>query len=79
MTLQAGISLKRNQARVGTVEKVLVTDQDESGRVLGRSQREAPETDGEILFTARNIPEVGAFVPVRITQADTYDLMGEMV
>ena len=58
---------------------VLVTDQDESGRVLGRSQREAPETDGEILFTARNIPEVGAFVPVRITQADTYDLMGEMV
>ncbi len=79
MTLQAGISLKRNQARVGTVEKVLVTDQDESGRVLGRSQREAPETDGEILFTARNIPEVGDFVPVRITQADTYDLMGEMV
>ena len=80
MTLQAGISLRRNQARVGTVEKVLVTDIGEDGTLLGRSQREAPETDGEILFTTEDaLPEIGSFVDVRLTQADTYDLTGVMV
>ena len=79
MTLQAGISLKRNQARVGAVEKVLVTDIGEDGTLLGRSHREAPETDGEILFTAEgNLPEIGSFADVRLTRADTYDLMGVM-
>ena len=80
MTMQAEVSLKRNQARVGTVEKVLVTAVGEDGYILGRSHREAPETDGEILFTANgDVPEVGSFVNVRITRADTYDLMGEIV
>ena len=79
MTLQAGISLKRNQMRVGTVEKVLVTDRNNDGYILGRSQREAPETDGEIVFTAPKLPQIGSFVNVKITKADTYDLMGEMV
>lgn len=79
MTLQQEISLERNQLRVGTVEKVLVTDHDDMGNILGRSQREAPETDGEILFTGETIPEAGQFVNVKITRADTYDLMGEIV
>ena len=80
MTLQARISLKRNQARVGSTEKVLVTDLDEQGRALGRSRLEAPETDGEIVFNGGSLkPEVGSFVPVRITRAETYDLMGEML
>ena len=81
MTMQQEISLKRNQARIGTVEKVLVTAVDEDGRLLGRSHREAPETDGEILFTlpeGAELPAPGTFVNVRITQADTYDLMGVM-
>ncbi len=78
MTLQAGISLKRNRLRLNTVEKVLVTDVSEDGFILGRSQFEAPETDGEIVFTARKQPEIGSFVNVKITQAETYDLMGEM-
>ena len=87
MTMQSAISLKRNQARVGTVEKVLVTDVGRSpagsqdGFILGRSHREAPETDGEIVFArkAKPVPEIGTFVNVKITQADTYDLMGEML
>ncbi len=79
MTLQADVSLRRNQARLGSVEKVLVTDRGEDGLVLGRSEREAPETDGEIVFTAARPPEVGQFCQVRITRAEAYDLMGEMV
>ena len=79
MTLQADISLRRNQARLGSVERVLVTDRGEDGLVLGRSEREAPETDGEIVFTAERPPEVGQFCQVRLTRAEAYDLMGEMV
>ncbi|MDO4484738.1 MAG: 30S ribosomal protein S12 methylthiotransferase RimO [Clostridia bacterium] len=79
MTLQQGISLKRNKLRVGTTEKVLVTAVGDDGKVLGRSQYEAPETDGEILFTANQLPKVGEFVNVRVTEAGAYDLMGEMV
>ena len=81
MTLQQEISLKRNRARVGTVEKVLVTDAGEDGVLLGRSQREAPETDGEIYFVpARGMqaPKPGEFVQVKITGAEEYDLTGEM-
>ena len=79
MTLQQGISLKKNQARLNTVEKVLVTDLLGNGSALGRSSREAPEVDGEIIFTAPNPPEVGSFVQVRITHAEPYDLYGEIV
>lgn len=78
MNLQASISLEKNQARVGKVLNVLVTDHNEEGLCLGRSESEAPETDGEILFKAKGkLPEPGQFVRVKITQADTYDLMGE--
>lgn len=78
MKLQAGISLARNQARVGSVEKVLVTDTAADGRALGRSQREAPETDGEIVFTTKGEVRVGEFAQVKITKAETYDLTGAM-
>ena len=76
MKLQARISLENNQARIGTVEKVLVTDA-RDGLFLGRSQREAPDADGAIVFTAKEAPAVGSFVQVRITGAETYDLKGE--
>ena len=76
MKLQAQISLENNRARIGTVEKVLVTDA-RDGLFLGRSQREAPDADGAIVFTAKEAPAVGSFVQVCITGAETYDLKGE--
>ncbi len=81
MTLQQSISLKRNQLRVGQTEKVLITDVNPAEKIcLGRSSREAPETDGEILITCPGkVPETGTFVSVRIRNADVYDLTGEML
>lgn len=80
MSLQQGISLKRNRARIGSVEQVLVTDTDGRGNVLGRSCREAPETDGEIYVACENArPEPGQFIPVRIDSAEEYDLRGTML
>ena len=80
MTLQQKISLKRNLARVGSVEQVLVTDTDGRGNVLGRSCREAPETDGEIYVSCGEArPQPGQFIPVRILSAEEYDLRGKML
>ena len=79
MTLQREISLKKNLLRIGSTEKVLVTDLNDEGMGLGRSVHEAPETDGEIVFRLNGKkPEIGSFVSVRITDAQPYDLMGEM-
>ena len=80
MTLQQKISLKRNRARIGSVEQVLVTDTDGKGNVLGRSSREAPETDGEIYVSCGNaMPQPGQFIPVKILSAEEYDLRGIML
>ena len=80
MELQQRISRRRNEARVGDTEAVLVTAAGEDGFCLGRSSREAPETDGEILVRCGEAaPEPGRFIPVRITEAGDYDLKGEML
>jgi len=79
MSLQQEVSRRRNEARVGTVEQVLVTAA-EGDTCLGRSSREAPETDGEIYIRCRGgSPDPGLFIPVRITEAGDYDLKGEML
>jgi ribosomal protein S12 methylthiotransferase len=80
MSLQQKISLERNQARVGSVEQVLVTDAGGKGFCLGRSMREAPEIDGEMIVEyGQTPPEAGQFIPVRITEASAYDLRGKML
>ena len=80
MKIQNEISLKKNQKRVGSVEKIIVTDINEKGMGLGRSSREVPDIDGEILFhLENNKPDIGSFVNVRLTGAKSYDLTGEMI
>ena len=80
MLLQQKISLRRNKARIGTVEQVLVTDSDGKGNILGRSSREAPEADGEIYVSCGGArPRPGQFIPVRILSAEEYDLRGIML
>ena len=75
MTLQHGISLSRNRERVGTACRVLV-ERRRGARYVGRSELEAPETDGSIFFSSETPCEAGEFVTVRITGARAYDLMG---
>lgn len=83
MELQAAISLKYNESRIGGVERVLVDSCDVSARVCScRSSGEAPEVDGEILLECQkgqSLPVSGEFVDVRITGADEYDLNAELI
>jgi len=76
MALQQEISLAINQAQVGRTLDVLVEGQGD-GLSVGRSYRDAPEIDGLVLLP-NDLP-VGAIVPVRITGAMEYDLVGEVI
>lgn len=80
MTLQREISLECNEARVGSVEKVMVDDVVD-GMLICRSRYESPEVDGEILVPApEDAPHlVGNFITVRIISAGEYDLTAEIV
>ena len=77
MRLQAGISLEKNRARVGSTEKLLITGHD-GLTYLGRSQIEAPDADGVIAVLSQNELKEGSFVRAKITGAQTYDLTGEV-
>ena len=58
--------------------KTLVTGHD-GLTYIGRTEMEAPDSDGEVHFFAQRELNEGEFVQVRITRADTYDLYGEIV
>ncbi len=77
MAMQAEISLNRNRLRIGTTMKVLVTGREQGG-YIGRSILEAPDADGVIRFTCSKALGEGTFVNVHLTDADEYDLYGEV-
>lgn len=79
MELQQNISLELNQAKIGSVQKVLI-DRKEGGEFLGRTEFDSPEVDNEVILDARkNYLRVGDFVNVKITAATEFDLTGEVV
>jgi ribosomal protein S12 methylthiotransferase len=76
MSLQQGISLKRNQSFVGKALDVLVEGQSE-GIALARSYRDAPEIDGYVII--EDDAPLGEIVQARITGAMPYDLTGVII
>lgn len=75
MAIQQPISLERNRAEIGQVVDVLIEQEHPgSGIKLGRSARFAPEVDG--LVYVQGEARLGSLVPVRITDAEEYDLHG---
>ncbi len=82
MACQREISLEKNEERIGRVYPVLVDEAIEPGLFSGRGPFQAPEVDG-VVDIQENDPgkapvRIGEFVPVRITGALEYDLMGEV-
>ena len=78
MDLQQQISLEINRAQVGRTMDVLIEGHGD-GLVVGRSYRDAPEIDGLVLIPG-DVPAAtaGKMVPVHITGAMEYDLIGEV-
>ena len=79
MDLQEGISRELNQQKIGKTFKVLF-DRKEGGYFIGRTEFDSPEVDNEVLIDARkHYVRVGDFANVKITDAEEFDLYGELV
>lgn len=78
MMLQQAVSMEIMEARIGTECEVLVEGRDEYGW-YGRSIYEAPESDGCIHIETEEELQPGAYIMVRITGADAYDLTAEVI
>ena len=82
MEAQAPISLRANEALVGTIQKVLVDGPSEENELVmtARLADQAPDVDGQVFLDGA--PEnlaPGEFQQVRITRVSEYDLVGQVV
>ncbi|MCH9028620.1 MAG: 30S ribosomal protein S12 methylthiotransferase RimO [Bacteroidetes bacterium] len=74
MEIQKEISLEKNSLFVGKKLKVLVEDM-EGDFYIGRSYRDAPEVDGEVLIPNKNgLLKIGDFYNVKVYDYNEYDL-----
>jgi ribosomal protein S12 methylthiotransferase len=78
MEIQKEISQKKNEELIGKSMKVLI-DSKEGEYFIGRTERDAPEVDGEVLIESGNINlKVGRFYSVDIYDCNEYDLYGKI-
>ena len=79
MAIQQGISAELSQAKIGQEIKVII-DRKEGEYYIGRTQFDSPEVDPEVLIKADGKRLFsGRFYKVRITNADDFDLYGEVI
>ncbi len=86
MDVQATISRRKNEALIGTTQRVMIesVDSDATRQFYGRTQAHAPEVDGVVYV---QVPKEngrasdcrpGEMLNVRITDAQDYDLVSEI-
>jgi len=78
METQRGISRMRNERRVGQTVEVLVEGSN-GADAYGRSYAEAPDVDGKVILSNAANLTAGMFVSARLTRAEEYDMVGELV
>jgi ribosomal protein S12 methylthiotransferase len=78
MEVQQPMAAQKNQAEVGKIVRVLIEQENpKTGELIGRSARFAPEVDGVVYIQGE--ASLGSMVSVKITDADVYDLYGEII
>ena len=78
MELQAQISEEINTQKIGQIFKVII-DREEEDFYVGRTEFDSPDVDGEVLISKDYELCIGDFYQVKITEADMYDLYGDVV
>lgn len=80
METQLDIASAKNEAKIGTVQRVLIEGWDDYIKCYyGRSEADAPEIDGKVFFMAKEQLLIGDFVNVQINDIIEYDLLGEQL
>jgi ribosomal protein S12 methylthiotransferase len=79
MEIQKEISSKKNKSLLGKKLNVLI-DRIEGNFYIGRSYRDAPEVDGEVLIPLNGYKlKPGNFCVAKINNYNEYDLYGEII
>lgn len=81
MTLQQDISAEQQAAMIGRTVKVMI-DRREGDYYVGRTEASSPEVDPEVLMKINDTTTdrlIGTFHNVRITDAEEFDLYGEII
>lgn len=79
MAVQQEISAEIEAAKIGSTMKVII-DRKENDYFIGRSEFCSPEVDPEILIQGgQKVVQIGSFYQVKITDAEEFDLYGEIV
>lgn len=76
MEQQQAISAECNERWIGRELLMLVEEAGMDG-TYGRTIREAPDADGTVCIAPSYRHEPGQYIPVRLTKADAYDMIGE--
>lgn len=81
MALQQPISWQQNQQEVGKTVPILIEQEHAgSGQLIGRSARFSADVDGLVYIDPGDTPpRLGTLTTVRITDADAYDLHGQII
>jgi len=77
MAIQQEIALEINRKKIGSILKVVI-DREEEDYFIGRTEYDSPEVDGEVLISGKRLI-IGQFYQVKITDAEEFDLYGEIV
>lgn len=77
MEIQEGIALELNEAKIGSVLKVII-DREEGNYFIGRTEFDSPEVDPEVLIKKSQPLSIGKFYNVRIEAAMPFELIGEV-
>ena len=77
MEVQAEISARRLQQKIGKTIDILIDEVDEEG-AIGRSKADAPEIDGLVYLNGEK-HQVGEIIHAKVINADEHDLWAESV
>lgn len=78
MTLQERISAELSHEKVGKTLRVII-DREDAEYYIGRTEFDTPEVDPEVLVRKTQVLTIGNFYDVRITEAQAFDLYGEVI
>jgi len=78
MEVQSEVSFEKNKSLIGTVHKGFV-ESVEDGNYIARISSQAPEVDGYTYIKRDRELILGDLIDIKITDADIYDLYGEVV
>ena len=77
MAIQQEIAFDINRQKIGSIFRVVI-DRQEDEYFVGRTEYDSPEVDGEVLIADQGL-KIGDYYQVKISDAEEFDLYGEIV